>query len=193
MYGNLDVIGKVLTIIMNFMTWSMRLEYVCKLHTCWVISGMLVLLLVPITCWGLAAYWYVDNYEMERTIQELVEVGQSNHEAVARYTDQLKILMTKDTSHTVVNSMLVHMVDCANSHLVLDTIIFTETGFTITGMSTTPEVALAYSQKLKSVLKGVTINEKQGIDATRKVHTFQLSGRYGKSDASKKTDNKINK
>lgn|GEM_PF-3123028 len=178
---------------MNFMTWSMRLEYICKLHKSRLIGGIVFLLLLPIICWSLVFYWYMGNCELEASTQKLVEMGQSNHEAVTSYNARLKRLMAKDLSHTTEASMLVHMVDCANSHIVLDTITFTDTGFTIAGISTTPEVVLAYSQKLKSVLRGVTINEKQGIDATRKVHTFQLSGRYGKNDDSKKADNKTNK
>ncbi len=175
---------------MNFMTWPMRLEYVCRLHKSYLIGGVMVLLFVPLLFWSLAGYWYIENHTLAANIQQLEEAGRANHEAVARYTARLKVLMAKDMSHTTERSMLMYMVDCANAQLVLDTITFTENGFIITGISTAPEVVLAYSQKLKSVLKGVTINEKQGIDAVRKVHTFQLSGHYGKSDDTKKTTNK---
>ena len=85
--------------------------------------------------------------------------------------------LTKDLKHSTGQSILLHTVDCANSQIVLDTVNFTDDGFNVTGICTKPEVVLAYSQRLKGSLKGVIVNAKQGIDANRKIHTFQLSGK----------------
>lgn len=173
---------------MNFLTWPFRCERYYRHHkTAIIMIGILALFLV-IFLWGFGFYLYYASQKLHEDIYEMQAVGSANHEAVQKYEKVIQQRLTKDLKHSTGQSILLHTVDCANSQIVLDTVNFTDDGFNVTGICTKPEVVLAYSQRLKRSLKGVIVNAKQGIDANRKIHTFQLSGKFEKAKPQPKKD-----
>ena len=166
---------------MNFMLLPFRCEYYYKHYKSLIIIISLIFSALTMSFWLIAIYWYHDNKILSDEIGQLENAGKANHIAAQNYDKILKIRLKKEMKHSITQSILLHIVDSAGSEIILDTIVFTDDGFTITGMCTKPEIALAFSQEIKNTLKGVTINAKQGIDANRKIHTFQLSGKYEKN------------
>lgn len=145
-------------------------------------------MLFEILLWGVGFYLYHTNKLVEKDIQAMKVAGTANHEAIQKYEKVIQQRLTKDLKHSTGQSILLHSVDCANSQIVLDTVNFTDDGFNVIGICTKPEVLLAYSQRLKGSLKGVVVNAKQGIDANRKIHTFQLSGKFKKAKPQSQKD-----
>lgn len=165
---------------MNFLSWPYRSEYYYKHYRISIIIACIIFIILLLLLWSIGIFLYRENKSVDNESYRLQHLSYSNHLAVQKYEKIIQNRMGKKIDHSIAESILLHLVDNANSQIVLNSIVFGDDGFIVTGICTNAEAVMSYSQRIKGKLKGVTINAKQGIDTNRKIHTFQLSGKYEK-------------
>lgn len=168
---------------MNFMTLGMKARRVYIFYKMWLILVIALALVCPAVVLLRAYGTYREAEEMQARANTLRAEAQPVHELVTAYDERKNSLLvhTKNEIHT--DTWLYHILVEAGSvepmdKVLLDSVQFADDEFTIKGHCASPDAGHRYVQRLKTAIKGVTITDKQGIDAAGQMASFEIHGSF---------------
>lgn len=168
---------------MNFMTWGMKARRLYIFYKMWLILVTAVAVISPPIVLLQAYGTYHEAETIKSKADTLTAEAQPDHELVTAYDVRKNSLLahTKNEIHT--DTFLYHILVEAGSvepmdKVLLDSVQFTDDEFTIKGHSVSPDAGHRYIQRLKIAIKGVTITDKQGIDAAGQMASFEVHGSF---------------
>lgn len=165
------------------MTWGMKARRFYIFYKMWLILVAVVALACPPIVLLQAYGTYREAEYIKAKADKLIAETRPVHERVIAYDTRKTNLLgyTKNEIHTDI--LLYHILVEAGSvepmdKVLLDSIQFTEDEFTIKGHCASPDAGHRYIQRLKIAIKGVTITDKQGIDAAGQMAAFEVQGSF---------------
>lgn len=164
---------------LNFISLWDRIRLLYRRYRWWCYVSLLVGIILPVAMWCLGIYYAFQNTALEADYDILREEQARIWGEEQKQIAIKEALLQKVPKKRWDGALLVHILDLGNDlPLQLESFEIERDNYVIKGISKDHESISAYVGRLRGVMKGATIHEKQGVVESSQVLGFTITIRH---------------